>query len=130
MLDNLKLTLANEPFPYRIENDSLIVELPNGFGELDISDLNENDDDILGLVGEDWHTHSSCLENEELSPAQRVNEFIKDIYSGKYLLIKEKVVGKKPIKTIVDDLESYENYLPKGATYEVFNKCHVKQDNE
>ena len=121
MLNDLKPILEKESFPYKEENGSLIVELPNGFGELDIADLDE-DDDIIGLVGEDWHTHSSCLENEELSPAHKVNEFIKDIYSGKYILIKEHEPGKKPIKTIEDDLESYKKYLPEGASYEIFNK--------
>lgn len=120
MLSDLKPILEKEPFPYKEENGSLIVELPNGFGELDITDLDE-DDDIICLVGEDWHTHSSCLENEELSPAHKVKEFIKDIYSGKYILIKEQEPGKKPIKIIKDDLESYKKYLPEGTSYEIFN---------
>ena len=121
LIHELALLLSTESFPYREESNSLFVKLPNEFGELEISELDETDD-IIGLVGEEWHTHSSCLESEELSPAHKIIKFIKDIFNGSYLLIREQEPEKKSRRTIEESIESYKKYLPEGTVYEVYNK--------
>lgn len=98
----------------------MFVVLPNGFGELEISDLDEGDD-IIALVGEQWHTHSDCIQGERLTPQEKILNFLKDIFGGRYLLIKEQEQGKEPVRIIEDDLETYKKYLPEGTRYEVFN---------
>jgi hypothetical protein len=120
IVHKLKPMLQKEGIAYREERNSLFVVLPNEFGELEISDLDEGDD-IIGLVGEQWHTHSDCIEGEQLTPQEKILNFLKDIFKGCYLLIKEHQQGKAPVRTIEYDLETYKKYLPEGTTYEVFN---------
>ena len=117
----LKTLLENEGYKFRGEDESLFVELPNGFGELQIHDLGENDDDV-GLAGSDWHTHSECLGNPDMPRTKKIIEFLSKIFSGEYLLIEEQEPGKKPRKLIEDDLKRYLRYLPKDTKYTVFNR--------
>lgn len=121
IVSELKPLLEREGYEYREHEHSLFIALPNNFGELEIADLEENDD-IIGLVGEQWHTHSSCLENENLSPAEKIIQFLRDIKNRRYLLIKEQEPGKDAVKIIEDDLESYKKYLPARTTYAIYNE--------
>jgi hypothetical protein len=121
IVNKLKPLLDENGIEYREHEESLYIPLPNKFGELVVFDLDEGDD-IIGLAGEEWHTHSNCLDNEHLSAEEKIAIFIKDIISGKYLLIKEQEPGKHPVRTIEDDLASYKKYLPEGTKYEIYNK--------
>ena len=120
IITELKPFLSEERCKFREADESLFIELPNGFGELQIYDLEENDD-LVGLVGSDWHTHSECLGNPD-TRAANVIEFLSKIFSGHYLLIEEQAPGKKPRKLIEEDLKSYLKWLPRNTTYKVFNK--------
>ena len=113
--------LINEGYKYREAENSIFVELPNEFGELQIYDLGENDD-VVGLAGSDWHTHSECLGDPDIPRTKLIMEFLSKVFSGKYLLIEEKEPSKKPRKLIEDDFKRYLKRLPKGTTYRVFNK--------
>ena len=117
----LKPFLIEEGYKFREADKSLFIELPNGFGELQIYDLEENDD-IVGLAGSQWHTHSECLGDPDLPRTDKIIEFLSKIFSGQYLLIEEQEPGKKPRKSIEEDLRSYLKWLPKNTTYQVFNK--------
>lgn len=116
----IKPLLIEEKYKFREKKESLFIELPNGFGELQIYDLGENDD-IVGLIGADWHTHSECLGNPD-TKAKNIIDFLSKIFSGQYLLIEEKEPGKQARKLIEDDFEKYLKWLPQGTTYKVFNK--------
>lgn len=120
IVHKLNPMLQKEGIAYREEENSLFVVLPNKFGELEISDLDEGDD-IIGSVGEQWHTHSDCIEGEQLTPQEKILNFLKDIFEGCCLLIKEQEQGKEPVRIIEDDLETYKKYLTEGTAYEVFN---------
>ena len=67
--------LIKEGYKFRKANESLFVELPNGFGELQIYHLEENDD-VIGLVGSEWHTHSDCLEHPDMPRTKKIIEFV------------------------------------------------------
>jgi len=115
----LRPLLEKQGYEFREDQDSIFLQLPNGFGELQIYDLEENDD-VIGIAGEEWHTHSECLGDPDASGAEKVLKFISEIFSGNYLLIEEKRPGKDPRKTIEDDLSSYLKWLPKGTEYKIF----------
>lgn len=121
IITEIKPYLIDEGFKFREANNSIFVELPNEFGELQIYDL-EDGDDIVGLTGSVWHTHSECLGDPDFPRAKLIIEFLSKIFSGQYLLIEEKCPGKKPQKLIEDDFKKYLRYLPEGTTYKVFNK--------
>ncbi|GAB1270342.1 hypothetical protein NBRC116493_35960 [Aurantivibrio infirmus] len=118
---NIKLILQKNGILFREQNDSIFLTLPNGFGELQIMDL-EGGDDLIGLVGSDWHTHSDCLGSPDMEKSEKIMSFYSDIMSGKYLLIEEVEPEKEPKKTIEDDLKKYIKYLPKGTKYKIYNK--------
>ena len=120
IVTELKPLLEENEIKFREENDSLFIELPNCFGELKIYDL-DGKDDIVGLVGSDWHTHSESLGNPN-TKAKNIIEFLLKIFSGQYLLIEEKEPGEKTRKTIEDDLDAYLKWLPKNSEYNIFNK--------
>ena len=117
----LKPLLIKEEIEFREEGNSLFVILPNKFGELEITDL-EDGDDIIELVGEQWHIHSNCFRGEHLGPHEKILHFLKDINEGRYFLIEEQEPEKEPVRTIENNLEYYRNNLPEGTTYKVFNE--------
>ena len=121
IITELKPLLTKKGYEFREENESIFVELPNGFGELQIYDI-EDDDDIIGLSDSDWHTHSECIGDPDTPKADKALKFIIGIFSGDYLLIEEQESGKAPRKTIEDDLKSYLEYLPEGTKYEIYNQ--------
>ena len=121
LVKNLKPLLSKEDIEFREHENSLFFNLPNSYGELQVSDL-ENNDDIIGLVGSDWHTHSECLGGPDISAEQKVLEMVKDIFSGKLLLIEEKEEGKEARKTIEENLEHYLKRLPPGSEYKIYNE--------
>ena len=55
LVKNIKPLLSKEGIEFREHENSLFINLPNSYGELQVSDL-ENNDDVIGLVGSDWHT--------------------------------------------------------------------------
>ena len=120
IIPEIKPLLIEGKYKFREEKESLFIELPNGFGDLQIYDLGENDD-IVGVFGADWHTHSECLGNPD-TRAKNIINFLLKIFSGQYLLIEEKEPGKQSRKIIEDDFIKYLRWLPKGTTYKVFNK--------
>ena len=85
LVKNLKPLFSNEGIKFREHENSLFTSLTNSFGELQVSDL-ENNDDIVGLVGSDWHTHSECLGDPDIAAEEKVLEMVKNIFSGKLLL--------------------------------------------
>lgn len=121
MVAKLKSLLDQCGIAYREEEKSIFIELPNNFGELQIYDLEDNDD-LLGLVGSDWHTHSECLGDPDTPKEELALNFISEIFSGKYFLIEEKEPGKCSKRIIEDDLESYVKYLPTGTEYKIYNE--------
>ena len=121
LVKNLKPLLSKEGIEFREHENSLFIYLPNNYGELQVSDL-ESNDDIVGLVGSDWHTHSECLGDPD-SPAEvKVLEMVKHIFTGKLLLIEEKEEGKEVRKTIEENLEHYLKWLPPGTEYKIYNE--------
>lgn len=120
IVDELRPLLIESGYMFREHEGSILIELPNGFGELLVCDL-ENNDDLIGLLDSEWHTHSDCLGPVEVPRAIKVKEFVSSIFAGEYFLIEEREPGKSPAKMIEDDLESYKKYLPDNTTYRVFN---------
>jgi hypothetical protein len=121
LVNNLKPLLLKEGIEFQEDEKSIFIKLPNNYGELQVSDL-ENNDDIIGLVGSDWHTHSECLGDPEISAELKVLEMVKNIFTGKLLLIEEKEEGKEVRKTIEENLEHYLKWLPPGAEYKIYNE--------
>ena len=121
LVNNLKPLLSNSGIEFREDDNSIFINLPNNYGELQISDL-EDSDDIVGLVGSDWHTHSECLGDPDIPAEIKVLEMVRNIFSGKLLLIEEKEQGKEVRKTIEEDLEAYLKWLPTGAEYKIYNE--------
>lgn len=106
IITELKPFLIEEGYQFREADDALFIELPNGFGELQIYDLEDNDD-VIGLAESEWHTHSECLGDPDIPRTIKIIEFLSKIYSGQYLLIEEQRLGKKPRKSIEEDFSSY-----------------------
>ena len=106
---------------YYIHRSSIRIPLPNDFGELQIDDL-ENDDDIIGLVGEKWHTHSDLLLDyyNTTSKAELICSFVKDIIKGDFLLIEEFRNGKS-LGRQIDHKESFKIGQPKDITIKIYN---------
>ncbi|MCP4259503.1 MAG: hypothetical protein GY774_18640, partial [Planctomycetes bacterium] len=75
----LKPFLIEEGYKFRETDESLFIELPSGFGELQIYDLEDNDD-IVGLAGSEWHTHSECLGQPDMPRANKIIEFLSKIF--------------------------------------------------
>ncbi len=102
--------------------DRIRVKLPNDFGEIEVGDLPGNDD-VVGLVDEEWHTHSDCLKSYEgKTKAEAVYLFLKGIFEGRYHLIEELKDGKKVRRTIEDDLEKFYKYLPPDLKVKIYNQ--------
>ena len=121
LVNNLKPLVSNSGIEFREDENSIFINLPNNYGELQVSDL-EDSDDIVGLVGSDWHTHSECLGDPDIPAEIKVLEMVRNIFSGKLLLIEEKEQGKEVRKTIEEDLEAYLKWLPTGAEYKIYNE--------
>ena len=121
LVEKLKPLLSKADITFREDENSVFIYLPNYYGELQVSDL-ENNDDIVGLVGSGWHTHSECLGDPDISAEQKVLEMVKNIFSGKLLLIEEKEEGKEARKTIEENLEHYVKWLPPGTEYKIYNE--------
>jgi len=121
MIEELKTLFASEGISFREIEKGLRVSLPNGFGELEIGFLEENDT-IIGLVGYDWHTHGDVLKyyggNTE---TEAIASFVKGIFSGKFRLIELIKDGKTIDKYIEDDSHDPEKYLEKGETVRICN---------
>ncbi len=61
---------------YRVVDGKIQVDLVNGFGVLEIGDLPDNDT-IIDLIGEDWHTHADLLHTTRASTDEEVVIFNK-----------------------------------------------------
>ena len=118
---SIKPLLEENGFLFREQDESIFLDLPNGFGVLQIIDL-EGDDDLIGLEGSDWHTHSECLGDPDVDKTENIINFLSDIMSGKYMLIEEVEPGKEPRRIIEDDFERYIKYFPKGTKYKIYNE--------
>jgi hypothetical protein len=70
------------------------------------------------LVGSEWHTHNDCFGNSGMSRPDKIIDFVSKIFTDQYLLIEEQEPGKKPRKSIEEDLRSYLKWLPKNTTYQ------------
>ena len=53
LVEKLKPLLSKADITFREDENSVFIYLPNYYGELQVSDL-ENNDDIVGLVGFGW----------------------------------------------------------------------------
>ena len=115
--------LQKEGIKYREHGTRIRVPLPNGFGELEIGDLDKGDT-IVGLVGETWHTHGEILKYEQGgdTEAEAICLFIKGIFEGKYFLIQELEGGKPIRRTIEDDLNRFHKNLPQGVEVKIYNE--------
>ena len=107
----LKPKLDQEGIPYRIEGTALRIVLPHGFGELEIASLDGNDT-IVGLVGEDWHTHGDVLQFYGGStPDEAIFLFLKKVFAGDLHLLEIRKDGKKSYRSIQDDKTKVLKYL-------------------
>ena len=116
MLSKFKQKLDELDVPYKSEGEIVSIQLPGGFGELEYKELPEGDD-ILGLVDDPWHTHSS-VEGGEFGLAS----LVKNIFLGKIFLIKEVSLSNETRRTIQDNLEDYLRWLPQATKYEIINQ--------
>ena len=117
MITELKEKLDEEGIAYFPKDGGIAIRLPHDFGELEFHDLQENDD-ILLLDEEDWHTHSSVE-----GGLSGILSIIKSAMSGEFLLIKE-VSPEGTIKRRIEpDLTEYLRWLPEGYTYEICAKA-------
>ena len=117
MLNEFKEKLDEIDIPYKFDGAVIFIQLPGGFGELEYKELPE-DDDVLGLVGDPWHTHSSVE-----GGVSKLASLVKNIFLGKILLIKEVAPNNETRRTIEDSLEDYLKWLPEGTKYEIYNKA-------
>lgn len=117
MINEVKDKLEDFGIPYHKKDDGILIKIPNDFGELEFYELPDNDD-ILLLANEDWHTHSSTMGGVE-----EIAELIRDIILGKYLLIKETSGTGVVTRRIEENMEEYLKWLPQEYSYEVCNKA-------
>jgi hypothetical protein len=105
--------LESEGIKYYVYGSKVRVTLPSNFGDMEISDLDDNDT-IIGLVGDAFHTHGDVLRGEYgvSSDEEAILSFIKDIFNGKCYLIEERENGVLIRKCIEGDLDNYYKYLP------------------
>lgn len=103
----------SEGIKYFFSGSKIRVTLPSNFGDMEISDL-EDEDTIIGLVGDSFHTHGDVLRGEYgvSSDEEAILSFIKDIFNEKYYLIEERENGVLVRKCIEGDLDKYYKYLP------------------
>lgn len=122
IVDELKKLLPQAQIDHRIVKDVVVITLPNGFGNLEITSLGE-DDDLISLEGEDWYFQTSWIEADspDITSLDKVLHFIERIFDGSYYLIEERMSGQEPIRLIEDDLESYEAELPNGVEFTVIS---------
>jgi len=96
---------------------ALRVSLPSDFGEIEIRKMNDGDT-IIGLVGQEWHTHGRCIEWEYGDEApDAIAGFIQAIYSGDLKMVEYQLRGEAPKRIIQDDLESFLKYQQPGETF-------------
>ena len=114
--------LRAREIPYRVEQHTLLIPLPNGFGELEVTALDE-EEDLIGLVGEDWHlsTRDLAEDSPHLKSAQKVTLFVVEILEGRFLLMEETASGEEPVKWIEDDLEGYLSARDPHSEYRIYN---------
>ena len=108
--------------PHRVSGETILIPLPNNFGTLEVTSLDDHQD-LIALVGEDWHLHTSDLaeDSPELSSAEKVVLFVEEILKGNFLLMEESSPGEDTIKWIEDDLQGYLQDLAPDAQYKVYN---------
>src|SRR5262249_3147633 len=117
LMDQVTSGLKRRDIGYRHEGESLKVALPDAFGDLEVRAMEEGGS-IVGLVGEDWHTHGDLLTSYGPSDeAEAIVAFIEGIFEGRFFLVAEQGTGEGTIKTIEDDLEAYIDSLPAEASY-------------
>ncbi|MDH3692988.1 MAG: hypothetical protein OER96_00250 [Gammaproteobacteria bacterium] len=106
------LTQSEISFYYK--RARLRVPLPEGFGEIEIGNLDDSNDDIVGLVDTMWHTHGDVLMLEEggLSRANAIHCFLTRLFNGEFSLVEEYSGDALVDRTIVDDIESLRKYVP------------------
>jgi len=117
MLQDFIVKLDELHITYKSEGAVISIQLPSEFGVLEYRELSDNDD-ILGLVGGSWHTHGS-VEGGVMGLAL----LVKNMFSGKLLLIKEVSPSNEERRTIEGCLEDYLKWLPEGTNYEIYNKA-------
>jgi hypothetical protein len=115
MVKELKAKLAINGISFNSKEDGISIALPFEFGELEFFDQ-PNNDDILLLSGEDWHTHSSVEGGLE-----GIFTLIQKILNGEFLLIKETSSEGGIAKRIEAEINEYLKWLPQGYTYVVYN---------
>jgi hypothetical protein len=107
-----------------IENGRLHIQLPHNFGVLEVGAVGDHDT-IVGLVGQDWHTHGDVLKGYYFSRSptevDAIAALISAIFAGHLALVEEQWSGKTS-RFICHELEQYLKNLPKGAEYKIFNK--------
>lgn len=113
--------LQQERIAFRTEGTALRIPLPNKFGELEVSQL-EDGDTLVELVDSEWHTHGDLLKAYgSTDEVDATVSFIKGIFEGEFFLVEETDGEGPPRKTIEDDLDSFRDGLPESARYKVFN---------
>lgn len=120
LLRDIAARLARKGIPCRAAASDISLSLGE-FGTLMLK-IDDSGADTIGLVGSEWHTHSSCLKSA--SPDEQVVDtlcqFITRVMEGELYLIAETAPNGAVARTIEEDLTDYEKYLPTGYTYELF----------
>lgn len=109
---------------YTVDGGHIRIPLPKHFGELEVGAIKAAGlDSIVGLVEHSWHTHGDVLmaENWGEDRVSAILRLVHDVFQGRFLLIEERIPGKPPRKTIVEDFDAYLKYLPQDATYQIYN---------
>ena len=103
------------------------IELPSGFGQMEIGGLPDGDS-IVGLLNHEWHTHGSLLlpEYGEDVPAA-IAAFIGAIFSGELKMVEFQLPGEKAKRIIEDDIESFLANKQPGEVDTVFKIENTEQ---
>jgi hypothetical protein len=113
--------LREKGIPFSPHDEHLRISLPSDFGELEIGKLGETDS-IIGLVGQEWHTHGELLmPGYGFNIPSAIVGFLDAIFSGDLKMVEYQLPGEEPKRIIEDDLESFLKYQQPGERNRVFD---------
>ena len=102
---NIANVLADNDVQVRAGEDVLYIDLPNGFGALEISTWNQDGEDSIQLLGGNFHTHGNIEAREYGLPNREVGilHLVQSIFSGRFKMVEVKLEDGSTSKTIWDE---------------------------
>ena len=127
LASQVAVLLDTKGIRYTQFEECIRIELPSGFGQMEIEGLPDGDS-IIGLLNHEWHTHGSLLlpEYGEDIPSA-IAAFIGAIFSGELKMVEFQLPGEKAKRIIEDDIESFMENKQPGEVDTVFKIENTEQ---